>query len=300
MRAVAAVLLLGSAVPSAAQSYCGDDYKGCRPAGERMYTAYPNSPVMGKEFSFLIVGCNMPIAGADNSVARDYVIVPSDIPCSSVDTTTIPGECKFDKDTIELTKRIPATCKSSGWLCTNCAQLAHADTPTGAETLSTTAINKVIYDDGSVDPDAGGQLAPLTLCYQTIDYDRDGNRTDTWTALHAHNRVVNSRADEIALSVQFEVRGAADINAAAGLEEEPKGVCCEGLKLGDACLPLVVFLLLWLLMAGLLGLLGWMCHRNQQDIDMERNNLQFSNFGADKELQEFAAEQGGVDDDDDI
>jgi len=285
---VATVLLLAGA--ASAQSYCDNTYTGCRPAGERMYTPYPNSPVIGKEFSLLIVGCNMPTTGG-GSVNRDYVIVPGDVPCESVNVDSLPGDCKLNSDTLELTKRIPAVCKTTGWLCTNCAELAHSD----SDRMSTTAITKIIYDETSATPDAGGELVPLRLCRQSIGYDAAGNQTRVWNALMAHDREVSRRSDTMSLSVNMVVRGAAEINAAPDLQ--PEGSCCDGLKLGDACLPLIVFILLWLLMAALLGLLAYMCHKNQTDVDAERNNQQFTDFGNDKELQDLAQEPQ---DDDDI
>jgi len=290
MMRVATVLLLAGA--ASAQSYCSNSYTGCRPAGERMYTAYPNSPVMGKEFSLLIVGCNIDTTGG-GSVNRDYVIVPGDRPCESVDVDTLPGDCKMNSDTLELTKRIPAVCKTTGWLCTNCAKLAHKDD----DRMSTTAITKIIYDEGSATPDAGGELVPLRLCRQSIGYDAAGNQTRVWSTLPAHDRAVSSRSDTMSLSVEMVVRGAAGIPP-VDYSLQPEGTCCEGLKLGDACLPLIVFILLWLLMTALLALLAWMCHKNQTDVDAERNNQQFSNFGTDRELQDLA--EGKDQDDDDI
>jgi len=286
---VAAVLLLAGA--ASAGEYCSNSYSGCRPAGERMYTAYPNSPIIGKEFSLLIVGCNMPTTGG-GGVNRDYVIVPASIPCEGVNPDALPGDCKLNSDSTELTKRIPAVCKNTGWLCTNCAKIAHSD----SDRMSTTAIEKIVYDQDSAEPDAGGELVPLRLCRQSIGYNSAGNQTLVWTPLPAHNREVSSRSDTFALSVEMVVRGAAEINAETDLA--PEGNCCEGLKLGDACLPLIVFILLWLLMAALLALLAWMCHKNQADADAERNNLQFSDFGADRELQDLA--EGKEQDDDDI
>lgn len=284
--------LLGSA---SAQMYCPDNmYSGCRPAGERMYTPYPNAPVMGKEFNLLIVGCNMRTqGGTGTAVERDYMIVPGKKPCGLANPDALPSECKLNVDTLDIQKRIPASCAMTGWLCTNCAKMAHSD----GTLMSTSSIEKILYEETSVgEKDYDGQLVPLTVCRQSIAYDQFGNQTVAWTALPAHDREVSQRSDTASLSIKQEVRGAADINAAAGLEPESGGSCCEGLKLGDACLPLIVFILLWLLMAALLGLLAYMCHKNQTDVDAERNNQQFNQFGTDKELQDLAAQQEDEDD----
>eukprot|EP00756_Hemistasia_phaeocysticola_P020070 Hpha_TRINITY_DN15697_c1_g2::TRINITY_DN15697_c1_g2_i2::g.98875::m.98875 len=220
------------------------------------------------------------------------MVIPSGIGCGSVAPDTLPGECKLTAQNLDRTKRIPAQCKTTGWLCSSCSKVAHSD----SDLMSTTAITDILYEEGSVDPDAGGQLALLTLCRQSIGYDATGNRTRVWTPLPTHNRAVSYRADELALSMKFEENPAAVRGAAALADNE--GGCCEGLKLGDECIPLIVFILLWLLMAALLALLVFVYHRTRMEIEMERNNTMISEFAVDKELEDFAAMPG--DDDDDI
>ena len=64
--------------------------------------------------------------------------------------------------------------------------------------------------------------------------------------------------------------------------------CCDGLKLGDGCLPLWAFILLWLLMLGCLAGLAYMMRKHNAELEQNKNNQKYEQFCADAEMMDLA------------
>jgi hypothetical protein len=133
-----------------------------------------------------------------------------------------------------------------------------------------------------------------------FDSDRKPVTTEEWGSRRSDMfYIAQSPAGDLA--VMGAARGAADAEG-DGAEGIPQDTCCEGLLLGsewdDMCMPLWLFILLWLALLALLTVLAIMLHKNQKDIDTEKNNRKFAQFSTDKELEQVADVQDGEDDDD--
>eukprot|EP01065_Artemidia_motanka_P029267 TRINITY_DN3540_c0_g1_i1.p2 TRINITY_DN3540_c0_g1~~TRINITY_DN3540_c0_g1_i1.p2 ORF type:complete len:436 (+),score=146.08 TRINITY_DN3540_c0_g1_i1:103-1308(+) len=262
----------------------GTSWATCLPKGPRMYTPFPNPAVVEKPFNLIIVGC-------DVKQAAEYLVIPGEKSCQQMNTA-LDASCVF---TSSAPKAISDKCKETGWRCNGCVTFENSgQTEVG---MSEVTISNITYNTGSLDT----KTINLKLCQQMTRMKADGSTEKFWFEVDAHNTQGYMRAETFPRGVDGgsddpAVRGAAGLGGDGG----DGGNCCEGLKLGDGCLPLWAFLLLWLLMAALLGILALMLHKNQKEIDMEKNNQKFSNFGTDKELMDMAAEPGAADDDDDI
>ena len=267
-------------------------------SGARMYTTFPNEPVVGAPFSLTVLRCG--------SVPAPLVVLPfyqadrvAETRCADLAATPtagLPSECRFDRgDAVALGAASNATTCHGGFVLP--APVA-ADVPSAAAAggqLRTFTYANVLMADETAFRTTEAKDAMFRVC---------ARGALNWADVDGHNMHV-SRRDRA-----FTVWKSAAVKSAVSAGAWDDG-CCGGLLLGSWCVPLWFVVLLWLLVCCLLGCVALMRFRYrkvQLDMDEEvvRNNEKIETFSVDEE--EVNAKDSGskeyaspvIEDDDDI
>ncbi|KAJ9456236.1 hypothetical protein DIPPA_24353 [Diplonema papillatum] len=228
----------------------------CLPHGPSLYTTFPNRPVTNEPFNLLVVGCSL-----DKDDA--YLIIPArkngrDNTCEEMDLNKMHPECRFNGTEATPSAGCAAGIAIEGVLKT------HVDVNRGS-TTRTAAVGITFPDAFLVDgPD-------FLVCHESTRTTRTGVVEAVWRPLDGHDEYVSKRDHHFTVDT---VRNAYS-GAAAGEGDER---CCEGLKIGSFCLPLWLFILLWVLMALCMGAVGFQMVQHKRDIDDWQYNKKFEAF----------------------
>eukprot|EP01063_Lacrimia_lanifica_P037848 TRINITY_DN7908_c0_g1_i2.p2 TRINITY_DN7908_c0_g1~~TRINITY_DN7908_c0_g1_i2.p2 ORF type:complete len:284 (+),score=122.21 TRINITY_DN7908_c0_g1_i2:451-1302(+) len=240
----------------------------CAPAGPTIYTPFPNRPLVGEPFNILVVGCGL-------SETDRYLIIPGAKECTNMNNHMFEDQCIFE-----------GTDVTPNGNCTNGVMvLGGVTTPTydaARKSYTRATIKDVVFDEDYMERVVGNSFR---VCYPSTTVSESGDLIPIYRALPGHNEHVSRRDTEFLIDAEASYTRGAPLGAALdGLE-----ICCEGLKLGEWCLPLWLFLLLWLLMASCLCLLLLTMRRTNKDLDDYKNNLKYEKFAADAEMLDLAA-----------
>ncbi|KAJ9456923.1 hypothetical protein DIPPA_22315 [Diplonema papillatum] len=272
----------------------------CYPKGTRMYTPFPNQPIKDMDFSLTFVGCDLT---ADDT----YAVIPAfnedlteENPCSELPITSTAGiECERVNGQRAV---INETCSSF---------LLKQLSPSGVNNKGMTeyTFQPLVVQEGgfrgTLDQRAAAnnkEFKKDTPIFEKETYFRvcklisvegKSGMEKAWAEVANHDHGVKERdfIFKISKEALYDPRGAASDLSGDGPD------CCDGLKLGPACLPLWAFLLLWLLMAFCLGGMGYMLHKNKNEIEAQKNNEKYEKFNVDAEMSAMAARQAEEDDD---
>lgn len=190
--------------------------ESCTPAGPWWFTSYPNKPAKNSAFTLIVHGC---IGSGDVRV----IPAGTNKTCADYDEEVKKG----------CTKQAGKATLKIGGKCTAVQRNAPEVEPLGKMELlinMTTELDVTNADD----------------VYYTVCYGSNG----TWTEVPTHKRTGETTPD---LAVGCGTgddcgswpRSAAELQGEMNLEE-----CCEGLKIGDVCLPAALVIILWLAMIG--------------------------------------------------
>eukprot|EP01065_Artemidia_motanka_P023115 TRINITY_DN2753_c7_g1_i1.p1 TRINITY_DN2753_c7_g1~~TRINITY_DN2753_c7_g1_i1.p1 ORF type:complete len:371 (+),score=108.02 TRINITY_DN2753_c7_g1_i1:97-1209(+) len=254
-------------IDRAAAAAAGDPLN-CKPVGVHMYTQSPLEVTVEQNFNLLLWGCNL------SPASMQFRVIPQNSSCDDA----VPAECQATAAALKTTP-LAASCTS--------IQV------TGANILDDMSRREAAIEGLKLPAAAAGQgTAMYKLC------SRDSASSSWSTPVQTHDErgyrdpafmVVSRKEADV-------VRGAAGLGG-DGLEWE----CCDKgeIRVGDACIPLIVWILLMLLLFLLAALLAYKAHKTNKEIEMERNNRQFNQFsGADESsLQVEARKRDGADDD---
>eukprot|EP01064_Diplonema_japonicum_P030483 TRINITY_DN5196_c0_g1_i1.p1 TRINITY_DN5196_c0_g1~~TRINITY_DN5196_c0_g1_i1.p1 ORF type:complete len:565 (+),score=153.84 TRINITY_DN5196_c0_g1_i1:43-1737(+) len=259
-------------------TFC-ENKKTCLPNGPSVYTPFPNRPVANEPFNVLVVGCEL-------SKDDEYMLIPTwknqadgvkntcgDMQSSEFETSG----CSFVSGDVA-----PPT---------NCSKGVHVKGPHGVfyddvkRSNARASITGVTLSKAYLN---GNDKLEFTVCSKGMRMAPSGEMEEVWRTIDGHNEDVSMRDESFMVDLVRNVR-----SAPGGGD----GECCEGLKIGSLCLPLWVFLLLWLLMACCVGVLGYALHKNKNDIEGIKNNQKYENFGQDAEMLDLAAANASDDDD---
>ncbi|KAJ9460991.1 hypothetical protein DIPPA_14321 [Diplonema papillatum] len=290
----------------------------CYPTGTRMYTSFPNQPLIGQAHSLTFVGCKL-------SPSDVYAVIPAytddlsmERTCGSLDTNytaggVIPPPCRFISGSQEAHIGNTSACDGSvGFSITNLREESKKPAKHTQGMSEFTFEPITIYEDvfrGTLEQKAAaaaaeaGKDVPIheketyfRVCKLVTVMTNDGGSDEEWQEVAGHDHQVEKR--DFMYKVAKESIYDENTRAAAGMDGEDGESCCDGLKLGPICLPLWAFLLLWLLMACCLGAMGYSLHKNKNEIEAQKNNEKYEKFNVDAEMSAMAAKQ--AEDDDDI
>jgi len=206
----------------------------CSPAGPWWFTSYPNKPAKNSPFTLIVHGC------FGNGSIR--VIPAGNASCGDLDKEAAMAGCTMDAGTDPLTL---------GGACGAVQRNAPTKEPLNKMELlinmSTRGLDMTSPDD-----------VFYTVCY--------GNNDGTWTEVPTHKRSGEKQED---LAVGCGVaddecgswpRSAAELQGQMNLEE-----CCEGLKIGEVCLPTALVIILWIALIGAIIYLAYRVMRSKKD-----------------------------------
>eukprot|EP01062_Namystynia_karyoxenos_P066711 TRINITY_DN60643_c0_g1_i1.p1 TRINITY_DN60643_c0_g1~~TRINITY_DN60643_c0_g1_i1.p1 ORF type:complete len:722 (+),score=193.78 TRINITY_DN60643_c0_g1_i1:138-2303(+) len=308
----------------------GSNWKNCLPKGPRMFAPFPYDPALNKDFNLIVVGCDLKTTDeylvipamkeTDEVDPETQRKKGKEITCQGITDEMIPSQCRFEKGQ-PIT--IPPGSANSGTNQRRRSRLLQTqqDCINGFMAYGSLPELPTTFTSSLEDTRKAGQgmgelmIGPIKylteealgsdrfkwrrrLCRKVLRKTSSGEEKPVWVEVDAHNKGTTEREKHFWISEKTQTRSEdpAIRGAATGEEGDVSSTCCDGLKVGDGCIPLFVFLILWALLALLIALMACALHKTMAEIDAERNNLKFSDFGADKELMDIAAGQAEDDD----
>ena len=224
-------------------AYC--NVRACSLSSPNFVTTYPLRPLSGEPFTFIAHGC---FDTLPNSTSRRVKVVPEESDCNEM----VPSGCVVDG--YEEGEATPMVINDAGGCAAAVNMNATAEPLSGMELLWNATITTL------------QDTARFRVCYLRSN----SSGSTSWVPISSHESD-GAFTDFIIIRKQ----PSEDTGSLRGAPHDGDEQCCEGLLLGELCLPVAIIILVWVMCCGSIGgLIYGMFHTSQKKEDLNAQDVQ--------------------------